>query len=484
MLMRDPLIFEAGVPDRCGASLPDPGVEEASPSSLYGDYARGEIAGFPEVSEAEVVRHFHRLSTLNFHIDAGFYPLGSCTMKYNPKCDDKWAELDGFAGAHPYLPDDTAQGALELMALLEQYLTEITGMDATTLQPAAGAHGELTGLLLIAAYHRSRGDSDRKVVLIPDTAHGTNPASSRLAGFDIKGIKSDSRGLITAGEVEKACDDTTAALMLTNPNTLGMFESEIVDVARVLHDRGALLYCDGANLNAILGIARPGDMGIDVIQVNLHKTFSTPHGGGGPGSGPVSVKKSLEPFLPVPRILRDDSGWKVREDIPESIGRIRSFFGNFGVMAKAFAYIRSMGPEGLKRAARMAVLNANYLKQRLSETYHLSYEGPSMHECVFDDQHLKKTGVTTMDIAKRLLDYGFHPPTVYFPLVVHGALMIEPTETETPDAIDAFVQAMELISAESEQDPEIVKTAPHNTLLRRLDETRAARQPKLRWRHK
>jgi len=479
--MNEPLIFEAGSPGRSGVSLPDPGVEEATPSSLYGELARDGLSGFPEVGEAEVARHYHRLSALNFHIDAGFYPLGSCTMKYNPKCHEKWASLDGFALAHPYLPEDAAQGTLELMALLEQYLAEITGMDAVSLQPAAGAHGELTGLFLVASYHRSRGDSKRKVVLIPDTAHGTNPASSRLAGFDIKEIKSDSRGLVTVAAVEKACDDTCAALMMTNPNTLGLFESEIVEIAKVLHERGALLYCDGANLNALLGVARPGDMGIDVIQVNLHKTFSTPHGGGGPGSGPVCVKEILSPFLPVPRILRDGDAWKITEDLPDSIGRVRSFFGNFGVMIKAFAYIRSMGPDGLKRIAELAVLNANYLKQQLRKTYHLPYDGPSLHECVFDDQHLKETGVTTMDIAKRLIDYGFHPPTVYFPLVVHGALMIEPTETETPEAIDAFVKAMELISREAEREPEIVKTAPHNTLLRRLDETRAARRPKLRW---
>ena len=480
-MMREPAIFEIGAPGRTGASIPDPGVERTNPEKIYGDLSRKELADFPEASEAEVVRHYHRLSSYNFHVDSGFYPLGSCTMKYNPKCNDKWSGLDGFAGSHPYLPTKAAQGALEMMALLEKYLAEITGMDAVTLQPAAGAHGEMTGLLLIAAYLRKRGDTRRKVVLVPDTAHGTNPASCKLAYFDIKEVKSEPTGRISVETIKKACDDTTAALMVTNPNTLGIFESEIVEIAKVLHERGALLYCDGANMNAIMGIARPGDMGIDVIQLNLHKTFSTPHGGGGPGSGPVCVKKILEPYLPVPRIERDGDCWKASDDYPETIGRVRSFFGNFGVMIKAFAYIRSMGPDGLKRASELAVLNANYLKARLRKTYNLPYDRPSMHECVFDDKHLKKTGIATMDIAKRLIDYGFHPPTVYFPLVVHGALMIEPTETETIETIDAFVEALELISKEAEETPDLVHTAPHNTVVRRMDETRAARQPKLRW---
>jgi len=482
LVMREPVVFEIGAPDRSGASLSETGVEEANPEKLYGALARKELGDFPEAGEAEIVRHYHRLSSFNFHVDGGFYPLGSCTMKYNPKCNEKWAALEGFAGAHPYMPDHAAQGALELMALLEKYLAEITGMDAVTLQPAAGAHGELTGLLLIAAYLRKRGDSKRKVVLIPDTAHGTNPASCKLAYFDVKEIKSESSGRISVETIKEACDDSTAALMVTNPNTIGIFESEIMEIGKVLHDRGALLYCDGANMNAIMGIARPGDMGIDVIQLNLHKTFSAPHGGGGPGSGPVCVKKILEPFLPIPRIVRGDKGWETTESNPETIGRVRSFYGNFGVMIKAFSYIRSMGPDGLKRAAELAVLNANYLKKKLRKTYNLPYDQPSMHECVFDDKHLKKTGVTTLDIAKRLIDYGFHPPTVYFPLVVHGALMMEPTETETPETIDAFVEALECISREAEQNPDIVHTAPHNTVVRRMDETRAARQPKLRWR--
>lgn len=481
IVMRESLIFDSGAPGRTGASIPDVGVEIIDPAKLYGESARDDLDHFPEVSEAETVRHYHRLSSLNIHLDGSFYPLGSCTMKYNPKCNDAWAALPGFATSHPYLPDARSQGALEIMWLLEKYLAEITGMDAVTLQPAAGAHGELTGLLLIAAYHRSRGDAKRNLVLIPNSAHGTNPASAKLAGFDTKEFKCNERGMISVADIKEMCDDTTAALMVTNPNTLGMFESELVEIARVLHERGTLLYCDGANMNAVMGITRPGDIGVDVIQTNLHKTFSTPHGGGGPGSGPVCVKKFLEPFLPVPRIILDGGKYKSVEDIPQSIGRIRSFYGNFGVMIKAFAYIRSMGPDGLKRASELAVLNANYIKQRLRKTYNLPFDGANMHEVVFDDKHLKKTGVTTMDIAKRLIDYGFHPPTVYFPLVVHGALMIEPTETETPETLDAFAEALERISAEAENDPDLVKTAPHNTLLRRLDETRAARQMKLRW---
>jgi len=483
LVIREPLIFETGSPGRTGANLPDAkGVDEADASKIYGDLYRDELVDFPEVSEAEAARHYNRLSALNFHVDAGLYPLGSCTMKYNPKCNEVWSMLPGFAFAHPYLRDEDMRGCLEMMYLLEEYLAEITGMDATTLQPAAGAHGEMTGLLLIAAYHQGKGDPKRKVVLVPDTAHGTNPASARLAGFDTREIKSDSNGMVAADTVRKECDETVAALMMTNPNTLGMFESEADEIAKVLHERGALLYCDGANLNAIMGITRPGDIGFDVIQLNLHKTMSTPHGGGGPGSGPVCVKKILEPYLPVPRILKNGDVYETSNDIPGSIGRVRSFFGNFGVMIKAFSYIRSMGPDGLKRASEMAVLNANYLKQRLRKTYNLPYDGQNMHEVVFDDRHLKDTGVTTMDIAKRLIDYGFHPPTVYFPLVVHGALMMEPTETETPETIDTFAETMETISREAQTDPALVKTAPHNTLLRRLDETQAARKPRLRWR--
>lgn len=481
LAFREPLIFEIGSMGRSGVSLPAVEVDETDPKEIFGDKYRPDVEGFPEVSEAEVVRHFVRLSHQNFNIDSGMYPLGSCTMKYNPKCHEKWATLPRFAEGHPYLPEDLMQGTLELMHELERYLAEICGMDAVTLQPAAGAHGELTGLMLIDAWHRSRGDNKRTTVLVPDTAHGTNPASSKLAGFEVKEIKSDPRGLVSAEEVKKFCDESTAALMMTNPNTLGIFESEIHKIAQILHERGALLYCDGANLNALMGIARPGDMGVDVIQINLHKTFSTPHGGGGPGSGPVAVKKILEPFLPEPRIEKRGNGYHLVENIPTSIGKVRSFFGNFGVMIKAYAYIRSMGAKGLKRASQLAVLNANYLRKKLSTTYHQPYNSPVMHECVFNDHNLKNTGVTTLDIAKRLIDYGFHPPTIYFPLVVHGALMIEPTETESPETLDAFVEVMEKIAEEARTNPEVVKSAPHNTMLRRLDETQAARKPILRW---
>lgn len=481
LVFREPLLFEIGSPGRSGASLPEAGVADVDPSKHYGDMARADIPGFPQAAESEVVRHFVRLSQLNFCIDSGMYPLGSCTMKYNPKCHEKWAGLPGFADGHPYQPIELMQGALEMMNSLENYLAEICGMDAVTLQPAAGAHGELTGLMLIDAYHRSRGDNNRTTVLVPDSAHGTNPASSRLAGFEVKQVESDERGLISAEAIRKLCDESTAALMVTNPNTLGLFESEICDIAKALHERGALLYGDGANLNALLGKARPGDMGMDVIQINLHKTFATPHGGGGPGSGPVAIKKILEPFLPVPRIEKLGPKFVLTDDIPQSIGKIRSFFGNFGVMIKAYSYIRSMGPDGLARAAEMAVMNANYIRKKLSRTYHVPYDRPVMHECVLSDRGLKDTGVTTLDIAKRLIDYGFHPPTIYFPLVVHGSLMIEPTETETPETIDAFIEAMEKIAQEARTNPDIVKNAPQNTMLRRLDETQAARKPTLRW---
>ena len=481
LVFREPLVFEIGSPGRSGASVPEAGVADVDPSAHYGEMARADIPGFPEAAESEVVRHFVRLSLLNLNVDSGMYPLGSCTMKYNPKCNEKWAMLPGFAEGHPYQPVELMQGALEMMSSLENYLAEICGMDAVTLQPAAGAHGELTGLMLIDAYHRSRGDYNRTTVLVPDSAHGTNPASSRLAGFEVKQVESDARGLISAQAVERLCNETTAALMVTNPNTLGLFESEICDIAKALHERGALLYGDGANLNALLGKARPGDMGMDAIQINLHKTFSTPHGGGGPGSGPVAVNKILEPFLPIPRIEKRGDLFALIDDRPQSIGKMRSFFGNFGVMVKAYSYIRSMGAEGLRRAAELAVLNANYMRKKLSKTYYVPYDRPVMHECVFSDRNLKDTGVTTLDIAKRLIDYGFHPPTIYFPLVVHGALMIEPTETETPETIDAFIEAMEIIAEEARSNPDLVHSAPHNTLLRRLDETQAARKPVLRW---
>jgi glycine dehydrogenase subunit 2 len=410
----------------------------------------------------------------------GLYPLGSCTMKYNPKINEKVARLPGFADAHPLLPEAMAQGSLRLMNLLERALCAICGMDRFTLQPAAGAQGEQVGILMVRAYHRDRGNP-RQVVLIPDSAHGTNPASAHVAGYRVEQIGSNERGCVDLGALRRRVADDVAVLMLTNPNTLGVFEGEIQEVARVLHDRGALLYMDGANLNAFVGQARPGDMGVDVHHQNLHKTFSTPHGGGGPGSGPVGVRKMLEPFLPVPTVEKDGDRLRLAQDRPKSIGKIRSFHGNFGMFVRAYAFMLAHGPEGLKRMSENAVLNANYLRKRLEGTYHLPYNEPTLHEVVFSDKNLESTGVHTLDVAKRLMDYGFHPPTIYFPLIVKGALMIEPTETESREELDAFVAAMVAIDAEARRDPALVKSAPHTTPVRRLDETAAARNPVLRW---
>ncbi|RME20486.1 MAG: glycine dehydrogenase subunit 2, partial [Deltaproteobacteria bacterium] len=434
----------------------------------------------PEVDEPRVVRHYTRLSSWNHGIDSGFYPLGSCTMKYNPRINEELARLDGFAKLHPCLPESMCQGALELMWRLEQMLCEVTGMMRFTLQPAAGAHGELCGVKMIRAYHRSKGKRRHKV-LIPDTAHGTNPASCKLAGFDVVEIKSSSEGILTPEAVSQLLDDDTAAIMVTNPNTLGLFEKNLAEIAEMMHGEGALVYCDGANLNSMMGVARPGDMGVDVLQVNLHKTFSTPHGGGGPGAGPVGVSERLEPFLPVPMVEKRDDTYFLDFDRPQSIGRMKSFYGNFAVMVRAYAYLREMGAEGLKRATQLAVLNANYLRHRLSGPLKLAYDRPCLHEVVFSDESLDERGITTLDLAKRLLDYGMHPPTIYFPLVVHGALMMEPTETESPETLDEFATAVEAILAEAERDPELVRTAPHNTPVGRLDEVRAARRPVLKY---
>jgi glycine dehydrogenase subunit 2 len=472
------LIFETGSPGRSGFSwLAEEGkLEEHIPSALL----RNDIANFPELGELEVLRHFTRLSQRNFAIESQFYPLGSCTMKYNPKINEVVARLPGFAEAHPLAPPELLQGALTLLHELELMLAEISGMEHVSLQPSAGAQGELTGLMLIRACLADRGDP-RKKVIVPDTAHGTNPASSALCGYDVVQISSNERGVIDAATVEKVMDDTVAAVMITNPNTLGLFETNIEAIAEIVHAKGGMIYLDGANLNALMGIAKPGPMGVDVLHLNLHKTFSTPHGGGGPGAGPVAVTRTLSEFLPVPRIIKHGDRFELQENCPKSVGRVRSFFGNFGILVRAYSYITALGGDGLEDASRMALLNANYIRKKLARSYQLAYNEPCMHECIFTDRLQQRSGVSTLDIAKRLLDYGHHPPTIYFPLVVSGALMIEPTETETPETLDDFIDAMLAIAAEAKEDPELVKNAPYSTPVRRLDEAKAARKPVLRW---
>ncbi len=484
LLHHEAPIFELGAPGRSGASLPELDVPEVDAAHLLGDLARSTEPALPEVSEVDVTRHFTRLSRWNHAIDIGMYPLGSCTMKYNPKVNERVARFPGFAGLHPAQPIESVQGALELMYLLERALCEISGFARVTLQPAAGAHGELCGLMMIRAYHQHAGRSPRKV-LIPDSAHGTNPASAALNLFETVGCKTAANGLLPAAAVRAAIEQhkgDLAAIMITNPSTLGLFEEDIAEITAAVHEAGGLVYMDGANLNALLGKVRPGDTGIDVMHFNLHKTFTTPHGGGGPGCGPVGVVPALVPFLPRPTIEKNGTGYTLDYDRPQSIGRLRSFIGNFGMMVRAYTYIREMGGAGLTQATEMAVLNANYLRARLKDTYPLASEKPSMHEVIVSDKRLKKeTGVQTLDVAKRLMDYGFHPPTVYFPLVVPGALMIEPTETENKETLDEFADALLEIAEEAKRDPEMVKHAPHLTALRRLDETRAARHPRLRW---
>jgi glycine dehydrogenase subunit 2 len=478
----EPLLFELSSPGKKAYQLPALDVPAVDPAAVLGaGNVRAEIAGFPEVSEVEIVRHFTRLATWNYAIDLGMYPLGSCTMKYNPRLNELAASVEGLASAHPYQPEALAQGALEIMAQLEAALAEITGLDAVTLQPAAGAHGELTGILLIRAYLEARGNPRRKI-LIPDSAHGTNPATAATAGYAVETIRSNERGMIDLDNLPRILDDGVAALMLTNPNTLGVFEENICRIAEVLHARGALLYLDGANMNALVGISRPGDTGVDVMHLNLHKTFSTPHGGGGPGSGPVAVKKHLEPFLPVPRLKRAGAAWTFDYDRPQSIGRVRAFYGNFAVLVRALAYILACGAEGLRSATLDAVLNANYIRQALLPYYELPHQAPTMHECVFSDARQARRGVRTGDIAKRLIDYGFHPYTVSFPLIVSGAMMIEPTETESKRELDLFIDALISIAREVEENPELVLKAPHNTRTARVDEVTAARKPVLRWR--
>ncbi|MBW2453194.1 MAG: aminomethyl-transferring glycine dehydrogenase subunit GcvPB [Deltaproteobacteria bacterium] len=481
----EPPIFERGAPGRSGASLPPLDVPRLDGASIFGALARRQPAGLPEVSEPEAVRHFVRLSQANFSIDTQMYPLGSCTMKYNPKVNEWAARRPGFAHSHPLAPSALVQGNLELMWRLERMLTEITGLADCSLQPAAGAQGELTGLLMIRAYHRTQGRSPRKV-LVPESAHGTNPASCSLSGLDSVKIPASADGLVhpeqVAAAIERVGADDVCAFMVTNPNTLGLFEAWLPDIARQVHDCGGLVYGDGANTNAIMGRVRPGDMGVDVVHLNLHKTFSTPHGAGGPGSGPVCFTEALAPFQPIPVLERGDEGFKLSTDRPSTIGRMRAFQGNFGVLVRAYTYIRELGAEGLENTTNLAVLNARYLSVQLADLLVLASELPCMHEAVFSDEALEKaTGVKTLDVAKRLLDYGFHAPTVYFPLVVKGALMIEPTESETKQTLDELVSALRAIVQEAEQDPDKVKSAPHKTRVGRLDEAGAARRPRLRW---
>ena len=479
--LEERLLFERSSPGKVGYQLPALDVPQVDPEEALGSaHVRDEIPGFPEVSEVEVIRHFTRLSSWNYAIDSGMYPLGSCTMKYNPRLNEAVARIDGIIDAHPYQPECLAQGMLEIQRTLEAYLAEICGMDAVTLQPAAGAHGELTGLLLIRAYLESQGDA-RRVVLIPDSAHGTNPATASIAGYEVVEIPSNRLGMIDLATLRDAVDDSVAALMVTNPNTVGIFEQDIAEVAAALHERGAQLYMDGANMNALVGIARPGDFGVDVMHLNLHKTFSTPHGGGGPGAGPVAVKRHLEPHLPLPRVRSAESGLSFDWDRPASIGRVRAFYGNFGVLVRALAYILAHGGDGLRNATVDAVLNANYIRKGLEGHYELPYEAASMHECIFSDSRQAKHGVKTGDIAKRLIDYGFHPYTVSFPLIVRGALMIEPTETESKHELDEFIAAMRSIAEEAERDPGLIRSSPVTTRTSRVDETRAARKPILKW---
>lgn len=482
MLKHQPLIFEISKEGRKAYSLPECDVPEAKIEQLLDNsFLRTEAPELPEVSELDAVRHFTQISQRNHGVDSGFYPLGSCTMKYNPKVNEAVARFDGFAKVHPYQPEETAQGAMQLMYELGGMLSEIAGMDNFTLQPAAGAHGELTGLMIIKSYHKNRNDEKRNIIIVPDSAHGTNPASAAVAGFDVVQVKSNDKGLVDLESLKAVMNDKVAGFMLTNPNTLGLFDENILEISKIVHEAGGLMYYDGANLNAIMGITRPGDMGFDVVHFNLHKTFSTPHGGGGPGSGPVGVKKHLADFLPMPVVLKKDDKYFFDYNRPLSIGKVKSFYGNFGVCVRAYAYILSMGPDGLKEVSETAVLNANYVANKLKDKYYLPADTECMHECVFSGDWQKKNGVSTLDIAKRLLDFGYHPPTIYFPLIVSEALMVEPTECETKETLDNFIAAMRQIADEAENNPELVHSAPHTTIVSRLDEALAARKPVLRY---
>ncbi|NFQ67420.1 aminomethyl-transferring glycine dehydrogenase subunit GcvPB [Clostridium sporogenes] len=476
------VIFELSSEGRKGYRLPDLDVPEVELSKLLPkNLLREDEIDLPEVSEVDVVRHYTALSNKNYTVDNGFYPLGSCTMKYNPKINEDMAALNGFSKIHPLQDENISQGALELMYDLKTRLCEITGLDDFTLQPAAGAHGEYTGLLIIKAYHEKRGDTKRTKIIVPDSAHGTNPASASVAGFDIVEIKSGEDGRVSIEELKKVLNDEIAGLMLTNPSTLGLFEKDIKLISELVHEAGGLLYYDGANLNAIMGIARPGDMGFDVCHLNMHKTFSTPHGGGGPGSGPVGVKKHLAKFLPIPTIEKENDKFILDYNREDSLGKIRSLYGNFGVMVKAYAYILTMGKEGLKAASHNAVLNANYIKESLRDYYNIGVDDICKHEVILSTLKENPHHISTLDIAKRLIDYGVHPPTVYFPLIIEEALMIEPTESESKETVDEFIDAMKKIAVEAKENPELLHEAPVNAPVRRLDQVKAARKPILKW---
>jgi glycine dehydrogenase subunit 2 len=471
LIFNEPLLWEKGATGRRAFSAPRRDVPEARVDPALA----GGGPDFPDLCEVDVVRHYTRLSHWNFGVDSGMYPLGSCTMKYNPKINEKMAGLPGFGAAHPLLPTELSQGALELMFRMEEYLAEVTGLDAVSLQPAAGAQGELAGMLVIYAALADRGET-RTTILVPDTAHGTNPATAALCGFEAKPLASGEKGILEPEDVAALMDEDSAGIMITNPNTLGLFEENSRAIADIVHEKGGLVYCDGANMNAIMGKADMAALGIDVLHLNLHKTFATPHGGGGPGAGPICVTSDLAPFLPVPRIQTKGDGFYLSEDFPKSIGKLHTFYGNFGVMIKAFSYILSLGPD-LERVSELAVLNANYIKEQLKNAYHLPYDRPCMHECVFTDKIQKDLKIQTVDIAKRLMEFGFHPPTVYFPLVVNGSIMVEPTETEPKSEVDQFIAAMKAIAEEAQTNPDRLHEAPKITKVRRLDETSAARQP-------
>jgi len=474
------LLKEYSSPGKIGVALSDEKTktpDELIPEELL----RTKELDIPEVSEPEVVRHYTKMSSMNHHVDKDFYPLGSCTMKYNPKINDKLAGLPGFAEIHPEQPQKTVQGALQLMYELEGFLTEITGMEAVTLQPAAGSHGELTGTMLIQKYHQVKGN-EKKYILIPDSAHGTNPSSASSVDYEVRSVKSNQKGIIDVEDLKEKIDDDVAGMMITNPSTLGLFEEDIEEINALIHKHDGIVYMDGANLNALFGVAKPADMGFDIVHMNLHKTFSTPHGGGGPGSGPIGVVKELEPFLPVPRVVKEGDQYKLSSDFQQSIGRMLGYYGHFGVMVRAYVYISMLGAEGLKKVSRNAVLNANYVRKKLSRLYDVPFNRTCMHEFVASAQkHKKEYGVKALDIAKRLLDYGMHAPTVYFPLVVKEAMMIEPTETEAKANLDNFIEIMKKIDKEAQEDPEMLKNAPYDTPVRRLDELKANKELKIKW---
>lgn len=478
----DKLIFELSKPGRKAYMLPPLDVDDVSLDNLIpGELLSDKELDFPEVSEVDVIRHYTNLSNKNYGLDTGFYPLGSCTMKYNPKINEDVARYDGFANVHPYQSEDCVQGSLQVMYELEKSLCEVAGMDRMTLQPAAGAHGEITGIMLIKAYHEKRGDLKRNKIIVPDSAHGTNPATAAMAGYSIIEIQSTKEGLVDLEALKAAVGDDTAGLMLTNPNTLGIYDKGVKEISRIVHEAGGLLYYDGANMNAIMGHARPGDMGFDVVHFNLHKTFSTPHGGGGPGSGPVGVKECVIDFLPVPMVEKKDNKYFLDYNYPDTIGKVKDFYGHFGILLRAYTYVLTMGSDGLKKASEMAVLNANYIKERLKDYYYLPIDTIVKHEVVFGGLKDTLSEVSTLDIAKRLLDAGYHPPTIYFPLIINQALMIEPTESESLETIDAFIDAMITISKEATENPELLKSAPHDTIIRRPDETKAARNPVVKY---